>query len=149
MSKLDEFCWTIIKKRNVAPSNFGPKNYQELEQQVRAGISLAEIAFPHLLDYFYRTRDSATFALEPGEYFTPQWRAFLAGVAEYLSRDFGFSVPTWVEKPEFFLAEPWTPLVEFFASLGYECPLDQCKENVPQEFLRRKIFFEARGLIRI
>lgn len=145
--KFDEMAWKIIKKREVQPDNFGPINFKELEEQVRSGVHLKYVAFPHLLDHFYRTRDPQTFAVEPSPYFSPQYRAFLAGVAEYLTREFGFATPDWVEKTEFFLADYYEPGAE-----NGEEPYDSLETRLvrcPQEFTRRKVIFPSRGLIRL
>jgi len=152
MGQWDKLAWKIIKDRKTAPDEYGPKNYAELEAWVRKGISLEDYASPRLLDYFYQTRDPKTFELEPSTFFTPQYRAFLAGVAEYLTRDFGFPVPEWVERPEFFLADYWDPIEDFWAEIGSEMPFEELETRLarcPPEFTRRKVICQSRALIRI
>lgn len=148
VKKYDDMAWKYIKERvPVADSRpFGPQNFIELEQGLRDGDDYL-IAWPTMLDSFYRTRKPELFATEPSTYFSPAQRAFFAGAVEFLTHFYEIETPAWVEKPEFFLDQVYD-----VGSKEREVPPEvtaRTRAKSPIEFTRRNVVFEARGLIRL
>jgi hypothetical protein len=142
MTKFDDIAWKTIHSRSVPKPEFAnykgleisgrPKNYAELEIAVKE--SDMQLALSDFLHEFFLFRTPDFFEIEPSDYFSTRDRAWLAGVAEYLCHRFGLAVPEWVEKPEYFLAEPW------------------CKshdDTGEPEFGRRNVLYSPRHLIRL
>lgn len=146
VTKYDDMAWKVILAREPIEDSFGPQNFAELEAELRNGGSY-QIAWPTMLDSFYRTHNPSLFATEPSTYFSPQQRAFFAGAVEYLTKLFEMETPAWVEKPEFFLDHEYD-----VRSLEDEISPEttaRSRAKTPLEFTRRNIVFEARGLIRL
>ena len=53
---------------------------------------------------------SASFFDVPPEGFSREYRALLAGTGEFLSKEFGLTVPAWTEEAQYFLEEWWDAL---------------------------------------
>lgn len=66
-----------------------------------------ELAWSEFLHEFFRYKQASFFAVPPPRTFSPQRRALLAGVAEYLSERYSLPVPDWVHDPQYTLPELW------------------------------------------
>ena len=140
MARFDEVAWRSIHERTPHPSDHKgveksgrPKNYEAVSRLIEQGGDW-EPVISDFLHQFYFSRTADSFEKEPGDWFSREARAWLAGVAEYLCHRFNLPVPEWTEKPEYFLPEPWE---ESRADTG-EC-----------EFRRRNIGYNPRHLIRL
>lgn len=120
-----------------------PRNYEEMAELAR--VRDYEFAWSEFLHEFFRYKTAEFFAVPPPRSFSPQRRALLAGVAEYLSNEFQLPVPAWVSQPEFYLNEPWDPWEDL-------CPDMEEFRQVRMErshpaFLKRNVIYETRNLI--
>ncbi len=153
----DALVWKAIRTRPLPKhSNIGlkfsrrPGDFEELAIAVFERGDDFGYAFSHFCDEFFLFRRSSFFAKESPLSFNPHDRAFLAATAEYLSREFGWEAPTWVNKPEYFLPEEWdyvADLPEFPEELRDR--IANRRERATPEFRRRNILFEGRGLLRL
>ena len=75
---------------------------------------------------------AAAFEVEPPYLESPRSRAHLAGMAEHLAVTSGQPVPAWVEKPIYFLAEPFY--------IGGKSSRDRTVAETPPAFSRRLLF---------
>ncbi len=140
MGKFDKVAWSIIEQMPPPsmPGHKGlalsgrPKDFAELESLVSDGENF-DIAVALFLDEFYCFKTEDFLAAEPTDFFDARTRAWLAGVAEYLSHRFRLPVPTWVGKPEYFLPEFWK----------------KSDDSGEQEFRQRNIGYNPRHLIRL
>jgi hypothetical protein len=120
-----------------------PANYVELARLSERRDP--ELAWSEFLHEFFHYRQASFFAAPPPHYFSPQRRALLAGVAEYLCQRYGLPVPEWVNEPEFFLPEIWDPWEDI-------CPdMEETRpgriERTPEAFRKRNVVYEDRNLI--
>jgi len=103
------------------------------------------------LHNFYIYRSESFFALPPPSTFTPEHRAWLAGVAEYLSLRFGLPVPAWTEEPEYFLHFEWDFASETFVWAGMIVDMTEFRAErrvrSHEAFLNRGVIYEPRALI--
>jgi len=91
-------------------------------------------------------------AAEPPEWFPPDQRAMLAGVAEVFARIYELPKPDWVEKPEYFL--PDRPRsIQDVSEVGYLSKLTpataeyyRAQAKTANEMLRRNIISPLRNL---
>lgn len=152
----DALVWRAIHSRPVpGHDRFGLEHsgrsgdFEELGRAVERG-EVFGYAFAHFLDEFYLFRRPSFFAKEPPVAFPPRRRAFLAGVAEYLSNQFDLDPPEWIGKPEYFLSEEWD-YVSDFEEFPEELRdrIDERRARATPEFLRRGIIYEARNLLRL
>jgi hypothetical protein len=153
--KLDKIAWETIDKLPQYPvaeaglSLSGrPRTYAEMGVQIQRGIvwDLVESMFLH---EFYQHRDASFFAAEPPEFFTDLQRVMLAGTAEFLCHRFGYEVPAWTEKPEYFLAEERSCFEDFLApSVLAGLKATHVRRSSP-EFLRRNLILPTRSLIHL
>lgn len=140
MAKFDESKWRSIHERTPqlsdekGPEQGGrPKNYEEISYLMEQGGDWGIVISAFLHEFnFSRTADF--FEKEPGQCFSHEMRAWFAGMAEYLCHRFELPVPTWAEKPEYFLAEPW------------EKSHDDTGDS---EFRRRNIGYNPHHLVRL
>lgn len=141
MNKFDKIAWETIRNRPLPSSNDElsgrPKNFAELEAMVRRGTDF-DIALLSFLDEFYLHRSHSFFNREPGTYFSPNYRSFLAAVAEFLSVKFDLPHPLWVDKVEYSLPDDWNP---------FDFEVD--RESVDPIFLRHGVLVQSRSLIRL
>jgi len=63
------------------------------------------------------------------------YRALLAGAAEYWCREFGLQAPAWIEEPQYFLDDWWTPWGEFLSQEPERVAARRAKAD--PAFLRR------------
>lgn len=108
-------------------------------------------ALDGFLERFYSWRCASFFEHEPPEALRPEYRAFLAALAEFLCRKYGLPVPEWTEKkPEYFLAVEWDPVLEMDEiPVTALTPIETLRERAAPEFRRRGILFAGRNLIRV
>ncbi len=140
MARFDELAWRSIHERTPHLSDHKgveksgrPKNYEEVSRLMEQGGEWKLVIFEFLHEFnFFRTADF--FEKEPGDWFSREMRAWLAGVAEYLCHQFKLPVPEWTEKPEYFLPEPWRKSRD---------------DTGEPEFRRRNIGYNPRHLIRL
>ena len=151
--ELDEVAWKIIEEqplnKGVPPGYVAsgrPSNFQELDDMFTATGDF-EFAWSEYRHEFYRYKQARFFAVEPPESFSPEYRALLAGVAEYLSGRFGLPIPEWTSHPEYFLDEVWDPWEDILPDL--EQYRDKRRSRSHEAFLKRNVIFETRGLIAI
>ena len=83
--------------------------------------------------------------MPPPRSFSPQRRALLAGVAEYLSERYGLPVPEWVKEPEYFLDDMWDQWEDICPAMEETRPYRT--ERTPLAFLKRRVVYEGRNLI--
>lgn len=146
-TKLDAIAWKSIHDRK--PRSGPPEgrdranNYRELETLVREGKRPYDLAFLEFLDNFYSYKSVDFFEAEPSDFFTLEVRAFLAATTEFLCKDFNLPVPDWVFKPEYILAKPYD--ASGMSKFGIFYRLEDSNE----EYRRRNVIFQARGLIRL
>ena len=110
---------------------------------MRDGKRSYDLAILEFLDRFYLYKTADFFAVEPSEFFTLEVRAFLAATTEFLCKDFNLAVPSWVFKPEYILAEPYD------AAGMSEFGIFYSLEDSTEEYRRRNVIFQSRGLIRL
>jgi hypothetical protein len=159
--ELDAIGWRIMHEQKVNEGEplglkhcCRPANYRELGELIdsRQGNELAfELAWSEFLHEFCRYKSASFFAEEPPTTMSSGFRAWLAGVAEFMCLEFNLvPVPGWTEKPEFFLLEEFDPaseLLPFYVPDGEA--LDRHRARCHPVFLRRNVLFEVRGLITV
>lgn len=143
MTKFDDIAWKQIHARTVPTGRFAhhfgvalsgrPAFFAELERTVRENGD-STLAFYMFLDEFHLFRRAKFFADEPSDYFDRNTRAWFVGVVEYLCRRFKLAVPSWIEKPEYFLPQSWRK---------------SHNDTREPEFRRRNIGYNLRHLIRL
>lgn len=112
-AELDHIAWQTIHTAsaigNRQPAGYAatgrPSNFIELAQMMADRDE--EMAWSEFLHEFYRFRTPSFFAERPPESLSPQWKALLAGTAEFLSKEFGLPVPEWVNDPQYTLPVQW------------------------------------------
>jgi len=104
-----------------------------------------ELSWSEFCHEFYRYKGASFFAVEPPKSFSPERRAMLAGVAEYLSIRFDLPVPDWTSHPEYYLDHIWDPREDILPDI--EQYRDEHRTRSHEAFLKRNIIFETRGLI--
>jgi len=131
-----------------------PRDFTEIGKAMRAGTSWG-IAWGDWLHEFVYRKDARCLAGEPPDWFSVERRAMMAGTADFFARLYGFTKPSWVEKPEYFLPE-----LEYLAYCVEETddsafmafpPLSEDALHrmiamSPKEMLRRNVVYAARGL---
>jgi hypothetical protein len=97
------------------------------------------------LHEFYAYKQGSFFAVPPPESIEPEWRALLAGAAEFLCGEFRLEIPAWVNEPEFRLDEPWEPYAWLLSDEpgAYERRVAKAHPC----FLKHNVVWESRGLI--
>lgn len=149
-SDLDQIAWEVMDRtagRTTPPVGLAasgrPANYAELAELVEHKDY--EFAWSEFLHEFFRYKQPGFFAVPPPRSFSPQRRALLAGVAEYLSERYRLPVPEWVHEAQYTLPEIWDPWEDI-------CPdLEKFRQSridrTPEAFLKRNVVYEARNLI--
>jgi hypothetical protein len=137
-----------MPKRAGAPAglhqSMRPSTYQELYELMELKHDW-ELAWSEFRHEFYRFKSESFFAVPPPEGFSQEYQALLAGAAEFWCREFGLEPPAWIEEPEYFLDEWWTP---WGGHLSQEPErVAERKSKADPAFLRRKIIFAARKVI--
>jgi hypothetical protein len=122
-----------------------PANYRELGELISCSGDF-ERSWSEFLHEFYRYKSPVFFAEEPPPNMSSGFRAWLAGVAEYLSVEFSLQVPEWANRPEYFLQEEWNPGSELFPYADFLEYRDELRGRCEPVFLKRNVLFEARGL---
>jgi len=149
-AQLDQIAWETIKTASVSTASPAglkasgrPRDYAELaELTARKDY---ETAWSEFLHEFFRYRTAEFFIVPPPRSFSPQRRALLAGVAEFLSTEFGLPVPEWVNDREYFLGEMWDPWEDICPDLE---SLRQVRiDRSHPMFLKRNVVYETRNLI--
>jgi hypothetical protein len=128
-----------------------PQTFAQMGDAMRAGVDW-EIAWGDWRHEFIARKDPRCLAEEPPEWFPPERRILLAGVAEVLARIYQLPKPDWVEKPEYFAPEPPRHIREedefdYFseptpASAEFYC----AQARTPKEILSRNVVFPLRNL---
>lgn len=149
-AKLDAIGWEILDQKAAAPGeppglavSGRPANYKELADLSERWDP--ELAWSEFLHEFFRYKRASFFAVPPPRYFSPQRRALLAGVAEYLCQRYSLPVPSWVNEPEFFLDRRWDPWEDLCPDVEEFRP--ERVEYSEECFLKRNVVYEARNLI--
>jgi hypothetical protein len=150
-AELDQLAWAIIEEqtpRKGLPPGYAasgrPSNFQELADMIAATGDF-ELAWSEFCHEFYRYKSASFFAVEPPKSFSPERRAMLAGVAEYLSDRFGLPVPEWTSHREFFLDHVWDPWEDILPDM--EQYRDERRARSHPAFLKRNVIYEPRNLI--
>jgi hypothetical protein len=149
---LDAIAWRTIHERPLPKSDpVPPRNFAELRQG--EGPEFAE-AVDTFLERFYSHRSRCGekfFEVEPPLSLRSEYRAFLAGMTEFLCHEFKLPVPQWTEKKnEYFLKTEWDAALDLDEIPWVAViPIEDRRERSAPEFLRRGIIFPARGLIRV
>lgn len=143
---LDAIAWRTAHDRprpKGEPNH--PRNFGDL--QPCQGPEFSEM-LSGFLNHFYWWKRPEFLEVEPSSDFAPQYRAFLAAVAEFLSHEFAMPVPDWVAKPAYYLDVEWDAAVDLeeipFILI---VPIDERRARAGPEFLRHNIVFPIRGLI--
>lgn len=109
--EVNRLAWSIIDSLPQYPVDQtglaisgSPKSFPEIEEQLRMGIDI-DCALSMFLHEFYQHRDPSFFINPPSSQLSDINRAAFAGIAEYLSRRFGYPVPSWTESPEYSLLQ--------------------------------------------
>jgi hypothetical protein len=150
-ARLDAIAWDTIHSRPTPKSDpVPPRNFAELGQG--EGPEFAE-AVDTFLERFYSYRSRCGekfFEVEPPLSLRSEYRAFLAGMTEFLCHEFKLRVPDWTEKQEYFLTEEWDAALDLdeFPWVAV-IPIEDRREQAAPEFMRRRIVFPSRGLIRV
>ena len=119
-----------------------PRTFAEMGAVLRSGKDW-EYTFSDWSHAFVCRKDPRCLAQEPPSWFPKERRVMLAGVAEFFSNLYGLPMPTWINKPEYFLSEP-TYLTMLLPDT--EDGLHRLRARTPKELHRRNLIFEARGL---
>lgn len=150
-ARLDEVAWETLHARPKPASpplglakGSRPANYSELGDLIASGVDF-EIAWGEFLHEFFRYRAPSFFAYPSPGNISPEYRALLAGVAEFLSKEFELPVPIWVFGPEYYLDHEWDILSEELPDV--EQYREERRARSHDAFLRRNVIFEPRNLI--
>ena len=151
--EIDQIAWEIIDKLPQYPvSEAGkggrPKNYAEMGAQLQRGADWDSVQ-SRFFHEFYQHRDPSFFDAEPPEFFTDLQRVMLAGAAEFLCHKFGYEVPAWTEKPEYFLAEKRSWFEDMACDSVLASLKDMHTKQSSPEFLRRNLIMPTRALIHL
>jgi hypothetical protein len=143
---MDEIAWKAIKAKQVSAERdpYRPNDYREIGEYLRAGGDW-ELIWGDFLHNFYAHRQAWFFEYPPPTELDHKTQALLAGVAEWLSAEFGLPHPAWADRPQYFLAETWDP----WESLGLDMSEFYAEKLVrsPEAFRKRKIAYLSRNLI--
>jgi hypothetical protein len=145
--ELDALCWRTIKSAKARPyekCRYRPNNYAEIGDRLRAGGDW-ELIWGDFLHCFYAHRTASFFEFPPPAELSVKKQALLAGVAEWLSAEFGLPHPVWADNPRYFLDAPWDPWEDLGLDMSefYEEKL----RRSPEAFRKRNVAFESRNLI--
>lgn len=157
----DEIVWKCMaESRPNVPWDKGkwpggrPRDFAEVGEAMQAGRRW-DIAWGDWLHEFVHRKNAQCLAAEPPAWFSAERRAMMAGTAEFFAHLYELPEPSWVNKPEYFLAEmeylayceTETEDGEFMAFPPLsEDALYRMKAKSPKEMLRRNVIFEARSL---
>ncbi|WP_434510045.1 hypothetical protein [Desulfitobacterium sp. AusDCA] len=100
----------------------------------------------NFLDNFYRSdreRKQAMLEEMPSDKMLAEYKAFFASTVHKLANDFGLSVPGWVFKKKYYLAEP------FFDCNAKGNLRLLFMYNSPSEFKHRNVFVDENVLKRV
>jgi hypothetical protein len=149
-ARLDAIAWEVLDNKVASsdtPAGLAasgrPANYVEFAEL--AARKDYEHAWSEFLHEFFRYKQASFFAVPPPRSLSPQRRALLAGVAEYLSNRYGLPLAGWVNEPEFFLDDLWDPWEDLGEFMEEGRPFRI--EHSPEAFLRRNVVYEDRNLI--
>lgn len=151
-TKLDKLAWQTIHSTAPVPGTPAglqkcgrPCNYIELgELFERTGDF--EQAWSEFLHEFFRYKKASFLGYAPPKVFSPEFRAMMAGVAEFLCLEFALEAPAWVANQEFTMPELSEPY-------GWMYPEDNPGarerriERTHALILKHNIIFETRNLI--
>jgi len=145
--QLDKIAWQTIHDKPVIPlsedTGRRARNYRELEAKLQAGIEF-EHAFSDFLHGFYDHKDAAYFEFPSPASLSIERQAMLAGVAEWLSQEFGLPHPAWTDDSRFFLDQPWDP----WSEVGDMSEFTQERlARAPEAFRKRNLAYLSRYLI--
>jgi predicted esterase YcpF (UPF0227 family) len=158
----DELVWNRMAQlraktedREVREGQAGrPRNFAEVGDAMRGGRSWS-VAWGDWLHEFVYSKEAQSLAAEPPSWFSAERRAMMAGAAEFFANLYELPRPTWIDKPEYFLAEmEYRPYVAAEADDGHfmACPplseaaFYRMKARCPPEMQRRGVLVEARSL---
>ena len=149
---MENDAWNAVRSRlflsgkppGIAANRRRPANFQELAELTSTGVDW-DTARDRFLHEFFRYRNPEFFEIAPPDTLSPECRALLAGMAEFLCAQFGFSIPPWVSEPGFTLPEMWDPASECAddAHLHQEA---RAKKAHPV-FLKHGVIFESVWLL--
>jgi hypothetical protein len=143
----DAIAWQTILDRPQHEPVGPPRNFAEL--RVCEGVEFAEV-LDGFLENFYSWRRASFFEHEPPTTFRPEYRAFLAALAEFLCTRYGLPVPPWTSKSAHVLNKEWDPILEMDEiPVTALMSIETLRERAAPEFRRRGILFAARNLIRV
>lgn len=146
-ARLDSIAWQTILDRPQHEPVSPPRNFGEIPPSDGPEFSAWVTAF---LERFYSYRRESFFEQEPPPTFRPEYRAFLAAMAEFLCKKYDLPIPGWAEKSEFFLAGEWDAALEMDeVPVTALIPIERLHERAAPEFRRRGILFASRNLIRV
>ena len=115
----------------------------QIAEDLRAGKQAYALrAFIQLNDNLCSVEGSTRLALcitEPALTGSKRWDAALAGLVAYRLRQQGISAPAWANEPSRFLGKVWN-ISEGVVYLAAN------PDDVPREFLERRVHIEARDL---
>ncbi|MFP5228083.1 MAG: hypothetical protein ACLGXA_10665 [Acidobacteriota bacterium] len=145
-ARLDAIAWrTIHDRKRPRGVPTPPRNFGELPPCEGPEFSESLNAF---LDRFYWWKRPEALQIEPPLGFAPEYRAFLAAVAEFLCHEFTIQVPAWVAEPGYCLKVEWDAAADLEeVPWVLVIPIEERRAKAAPEFLSRNIIFPSRGLI--
>ena len=154
--EMDAKVWELLHARPVQPDpppdlkgGGGPAHYRELGQLLDLGVEF-EDAWDSFIHAWWRYRGASFFHVPPPISLPQRYRAWLAGVAESLGRNFVGEIPDWVWRPEFCAEEEWAVGSEFMPFYDPEGEArDALRSRCEDAFLLRNVLYEARNDDRI
>jgi hypothetical protein len=145
-ARLDAIAWrTIHDRRRPKGEPTPPRNFSELRPC--EGPEFSEM-LNGFLDRFYWWKRPEALEFEPPLGFAPEYRAFLAAVAEFLCHEFNIPAPAWIAKPNYCLIVEWDAAADLEeVPWVLVIPIEERRAQAAPEFLSRNIIFPSRGLI--
>jgi hypothetical protein len=159
---MDQIAWNILDASKPHPLPDGiqssrPQNYVELwnavqsytphpdEVEIPWSWSAFEHSWSNFLHHFFCHKHPKCFEFAPPGGFGRRHCALLAGAAEYLSNPYDLPLPAWLDDPGLVLSVEWDMVGEILPELAASTP--RRRARTPEEFLNRRVVFEARNLI--
>lgn len=124
-----------------------PGDYRQIGEQVASGRALP-LVWKGFLRGFYRRPQSSCLASEPPESLAKEDRAWLAGVAEFLSHKCGLKVPGWTQNRKYFLEREYDRHDSPEKEVGGQASTDWIRRaRTPKELLRHGVIAKASSLL--
>jgi hypothetical protein len=147
----DQVAWETIHASKTHPGppaglavSLRPANYRELGELI-ASSGDQEHAWSEFLHEFFRYKTASFFAEPSPKILSAEWQALLAGVAEWLSIEFGLPLPQWINEAQYYLPEIWDSLEYWLPDA--EPYREERMARTHEVFLKRNVIFETRSLI--